>query len=220
MQRKRATTTCTTPRRSSRRHAGLAAACGLLGLALAGPAGAAESGARAVIETTVDAVLAILQDQSLSKEQRRQGIEEIAYARFDMHTMSRLVLARSWQKFTEPQREEYIREFKRYLANSYGDRIDRYDQQQVAILGERQEPRGDVTVLTKIVGGEFENALVDYRMRQNAGEWKVIDVTVEGISLVSNYRDQFKEVLSRGGPEELLTRLREKNASGVAEGAL
>jgi ABC-type transporter MlaC component len=111
MQRKRATTTCTTPRRSSR-HAGLAAACGLLGLALAGPAGAAESGARAVIETTVDAVLAILQDQSLSKEQRRQGIEEIAYARFDMHTMSRLVLARSWQKFTEPQRE-YIREFKR-----------------------------------------------------------------------------------------------------------
>jgi hypothetical protein len=86
------------------------------------------------------------------------------------------------------------------------------------VVGERQEPRGDVTVLTKVVGGEYDGSLVDYRMRsKNGGPWLVIDVIVEGVSLVSNYRDQFKEVLSNGGPEELLRRLKEKNAAGISD---
>ena len=135
-------------------------------------------------------------------------------SRFDMRTMSRLILARNWKRFSDEQREEYVREFKRYLANNYGSRIDRYDQEEVEILGERQEPRGDVTVRTRIVGGDFENATVDYRMRKRGGSWKIIDVIIEGISLVSNFRDQFKAVLARGGPEHLLEQLREKNASG------
>jgi phospholipid transport system substrate-binding protein len=56
---------------------------------------------------------------------------------------------------------------------------------------------------------------VDYRLRGRTGRWLVIDVVVEGISLVSNYRDQFREVLSNGGPDHLLVQLREKNASGA-----
>ena len=75
-------------------------------------------------------------------------------------------------------------------------------------------PRGDVTIQSVVRGGEFEGALVDYRMREKNGQWLVIDVIVEGISLVSNFRDQFKEVLARGGPDELLKKLREKNAAG------
>ena len=53
---------------------------------------------------------------------------------------------------------------------------------------------------------------VDYRLRERGGDWRVIDVKIEGISLVSNYRDQFHEVLSQGGPEKLLAQLRERNA--------
>jgi phospholipid transport system substrate-binding protein len=53
---------------------------------------------------------------------------------------------------------------------------------------------------------------VEYRLRSRAGTWRVIDVKIEGISLVSNYRDQFHEVLSRGGPDQLLAQLRERNA--------
>jgi phospholipid transport system substrate-binding protein len=97
---------------------------------------------------------------------------------------------------------------------NYGNRIERYDQEKVDIVGERQEPRGDVTIQSVVRGGEFEGATVDYRLRQREGRWLVIDVIVEGISLVSNFRDQFKEVLARGGPEELLEQLRAKNAAG------
>ena len=89
------------------------------------------------------------------------------------------------------------------MSASYGSRIDRFNQERIKVTGEREEPRGDVTVLSVVVGGEFENASVNYRLRNRSGRWLVIDVMVEGISFVSNYRDQFREVLGNGGPEHL-----------------
>lgn len=203
--------------RALRRPLGLLAAA-LLGLGSAQLAAAAtESAPRAMVQETIDAVLVVLNDKSLSTPQKRSRIEEIAYQRFDFPTVAKLVLARNWQRFSKPQQVQFIEEFKRYLAVNYGNRIERYDQQKVEIVGERQEPRGDVTIQSVVRGGEFEGATVDYRLRQNEGRWLVIDVIVEGISLVSNFRDQFKEVLARGGPEELLEALRAKNAAGPVE---
>lgn len=189
-----------------------------LGLACSGAAAeTAPAGPRAVIEQTVEEVLAVLRTPGLSSQERRSGIEQIAYQRFDFATMSRLVLARNWRRFSPEQRTEFQAEFKRYLALNYGSRIDRYDQEEVEITDERPEPRGDVTIKTRIVGGQYENAVVDYRLRQNDGHWYVIDVVIEGISLISNYRDQFKEVVNRGGPERLIAKLREKNDKGVPD---
>jgi phospholipid transport system substrate-binding protein len=186
-------------------------------LAAAGVRAATESeaGARAVIAETVEEVLAVLRDKTVPTADRIRSIEEIVYGRFDLYAMSRLVLARNWKRFSEEQKAEYVEEFKKYLTNSYGSRIERYDQQTVEIIGEREEPRGDVVIQTKIVGGEFEGALVDYRLRKQDGNWRVIDVVIEGISMVSNYRDQFKSIVSSGGPELLLEKLKEKNAAGM-----
>ncbi len=196
----------------------LAASFAAFGLVVAWPAAATGSAIdpepRAVIQQTLDEVLAVLRQEDLSSEQRRDAIEEIAYVRFDFTTMSRLVLARSWKRFSTPQKREFVEQFKLYLANSYGARIDRYDQEEVEIFDERREPRGDMTVRTRVLGGEFNGVIIDYRLRNREGEWRVIDVVIEGISLVSNYRDQFKEVLARGGPDHLLEQLRKKNEAG------
>jgi len=189
----------------------------VIGLAAPGVGAATESeaGARAVIAETVEEVLAVLRDKSKPTEDRIRSLEQIVYGRFDLYVMSRLVLARNWKRFSEEQKEQYVEEFKQYLTNSYGNRIERYDQQEVKIVGEREEPRGDVVVQTKILGGEFEGASVDYRLRKKDSDWRVIDVVIEGISMVSNYRDQFKSIVSSGGPELLLEKLREKNAAGM-----
>jgi len=215
------TCNCSTTRnravRAPRRLLGLVAV-GLLGFASPQPPdAAAQSAPRAMIQQTIDAVLVVLNDKAASTEQKRSRIEKIAYERFDFPTVSRLVLARNWQRFSKAQQTEFMAEFKRYLAVNYGNRIERYDQQKVDIVGERQEPRGDVTIQSVVRGGEFEGATIDYRLRQRDGHWLVIDVIVEGISLVSNFRDQFKEVLAHGGPEELLEKLKAKNAAGPAE---
>lgn len=213
----------TTSTRKTRRTRRSAAAAHLVAALWAGIGVAAEQdpavpepGPRAAIEEAVDQVLAVLRDPDRSSQERLAALESLALERFDFRTMSRLVLARNWKRFSEDEREQFEAEFKQYLARSYGSRIDRYDQEEVEIIGEREEPRGDVTVKTRILGGEFDGATVDYRMRGKSGSWLIIDVIVEGISFVSNFRDQFKEVLSRGGPQHLLQQLREKNATGQA----
>jgi len=198
-----------------RRGLGFAALVAAIGC-VALPAVAATS-PRDTMQKTIDDVLAVLRNASLDHEQRIDAIEAIAVERFDLYTMSRLVLSRAWKKFSDDQLERYISEFKEYLANNYGSRINRYDQEEVEIIDVRKEKRGDATVRTRIVGGEFEDARVDYRMREKDEGWLVIDVTIEGISMVSNFRDQFREVLSNGGPEHLIEKLREKNARGPAK---
>jgi len=169
--------------------------------------------ARQVVQETVDRVIEVLNQRDWSKEQRIEAIREIAYANFDFETMSRLVLARNYKKFDEAQRVEFVKAFKSYLSRSYSTRIDRYEQQRVDITGARVEKRGDVTVMTEIVGGDTDGFEIHYRMRDKGRGWKVIDVIIEGVSLVSNYRSQFKEVVNQGGPDELLSRLQDKNAS-------
>jgi len=168
--------------------------------------------AQQMIDQTVVQVLGILNDESRSEAQRRADLEALAQQRFDFRTMTRLVLARNWKRLSPEERDEFVEEFTQYLANDYGNRIERYEQETVEVLGERPEARGDVTVKTRIVGGENDGALVDYRMRQSDGQWKIIDVVVEGISLVANFRDQFRDVMGREGPSALLEKLRDKNA--------
>jgi len=165
----------------------------------------------------VDEVLAILRNGSLDSSERIHRIDAIARKRFDWETMSRLVLRRAWKKFDAGQRQAFLEAFRDYLAANYGHRLDRYDQQDVKILGARVEPRGDVTVKTRIIGGSADDVEMDYRMRERNGEWRVIDVKIEGVSLISNFRAQFSEVLSHGGPDEVLRRLREKTAEMARE---
>ena len=189
-------------------------------LLTASAAGEADlAGARALISGTVDEVLVILNDPALDSVGRRTRLEQLAQKRFDFQTMSRLVVAQYWRRFSPEEREALVEEFRSFLARTYGDRIDRYNDEGVVITDVVPAgSRGDVTVMTKITGGNYDGAEVEYRLRKRDGVWRVIDVKVEGISLVLNYRDQFKAVLSRSGPKGLLQALREKNADAtVAE---
>ena len=193
-------------------------AIGLVAVALLGAPAFADDAAeaRAVVRETVDQVLEILSRADLNDAQRRQQIEEIAYARFDFATISRLVLTRKWKQFSPEQRQEFVEQFKIQLSKNYGSRITRYEQEQVKIVDQRLERNSDVTVKTRIDGGAADEIEVDYRLRrkdrEKEGPWMVIDVIVEGVSLVSSYRSQFAEVLNHQDPGELLKQLREKNA--------
>ncbi|MEN8184524.1 MAG: ABC transporter substrate-binding protein [Myxococcota bacterium] len=197
--------------RAAHRIFGVVLLAGVFGL---GSARAETAGARELIQQTVDEVIAVLQNAELDDAQRRERIEAIAYDRFHFETMSRLVLARRWRRFSEPQREAFMVEFRELLSRSYGRRINRYEQEAVEIGGERAEARGDVTVFTRIIGGSADGVEINYRLRQKGESWGIIDVVVEGVSLVSNYRSQFAELLGNASPDDLLRKLREKNSAG------
>ncbi len=192
----------------------LAVACALLLCAAARDA-AAQQSPRDVVQTTADQVLAVIAREDLSKEARREEVKRIVLANTDFDTLCRLVLARNWDRFTPEQRAEFKREFESHLAATYGRRLDDYRNEKIAIVGERKEANGDVTVQSRVLrGGGSDDFTVDYRLRQSNGQWKVIDVIPERVSLVANFRSQFQEIISRGGPEKLLQALREKTAKG------
>jgi phospholipid transport system substrate-binding protein len=183
--------------------------------AFAAASRAADQSPSQVVDGLAGQVIPILRNASLSSDQKRDRIEQIAYQAMDFETLSKLVLARNWSKFSPAQQQDFIEQFKQHLSVTYGRNVDNYHNEKVQILGERADGNGDVTVHTKILrGGHSDDVVVDYRLRQRDGQWKIIDVIVEGVSLVSNFRSQFQDIVANGGPDRLLTLLKEKNARG------
>ena len=196
----------------SRRHRTLAAVA--LASSLAGVARAGES-PRAIVEKMTQAAIDVLGEKGLSSEEKRHRIEDLAYANIDFDIMSHLVLARNWGRLSAAQQAEFVRLFKEHLALTYGRSIESYNNEKVEVVGERDEGRGDWSVKTRILrGGGGADVLVDYRLRRENDAWRIIDVVIERVSLVANFRSQFQEIMSGGGPTKLLDILREKNAKG------
>jgi phospholipid transport system substrate-binding protein len=194
-----------------------AAALYLVGSLVASPFGPVPATAAdsppGVIRKLTDAVIAVLEQKDLSADARLTTIREIIYGYADFAAISRLVLARNWSAFDKSQQDDFIEEFKKYLSTSYGKNVDSYSNEKAQIVGDRDEGRGDWTVQTKTLrprgGGDV---LVEYRLRQTNGAWKVIDVLIERVSLVSNYRSQFQVIFANGGVAHVFEVLREKNA--------
>ena len=175
---------------------------------------ASADGPTAVVQQTADAVVAVLANKNLASDQKRAQIEQIVYAHFDFTTLSKLVLARNWKQLSPAQQHDFVEEFKRHLSVTYGRNVETYNNERAVITGDRQESNGDWTVKTKIVRPSAADILVDYRLRKQDDSWQVIDVIIEGVSLVANFRSQFQEILSGSNPDHLIQLLREKNAKG------
>lgn len=200
--------------------AGIACAIGIAGAARAAdqPAGDASQTARVVMEKVVHDVLSILREQSSSAEQKREKVKQIAYDHLSFEVMGKLSLGKFYRPLSEAQKTEYQKEFKQLITNTYGHTTDEYTDEDVKVTGEQQEQDGDSTVVTHITGTKDgksgqEIATVKYRLRKTGDEWKVIDFTIDGVSLVSNYRSQFQGIMNSGGIDQLLKMLHDKNSA-------
>jgi ABC-type transporter MlaC component len=140
------TTRCTnTSNRSLRVALGAMALCVAVAVAAEDP--------KAVVQRTSDQVLAVLKDGGLSADTKRTKVEAVVLASVDFPSLSKLVLARNWPKFSPGQQQEFIQEFQRHLSATYGKRLDEYRNETVQITGDREESNGDWTVKSIIVRG-------------------------------------------------------------------
>ncbi len=170
----------------------------------------AEGEARDYVQGTVDEVMGVLRDPGMPVEEKKRSIEQLAYERFDFAIISRLVLARNWKKFSETQRADFTEAFKQHLSVTYRDTIDNFTDETITIEGTRLERRGDVTVKS-LVHRSADTVDVNYRMRKTDAGWRGIDVIIENVSLVQNFRAQAQEIVSNHGPDGLIQRLRDKH---------
>jgi phospholipid transport system substrate-binding protein len=190
----------------------LALAFALGGLGAPGASGAlspAEDEARAFVQQTIDTVLRVLHDAGLSLPQKKDRVESIAYERFDFALISKFVLARNWSKMTPQQQSEFVDAFKKHLSGTYRDTLDNFKDETIDVTGSRAETNGDVTVMTRVRSGSGDTK-VDYRLRKEEAGWRGIDVIIEGVSLVQNFRTQAQEIISAEGADALIQKLRDK----------
>jgi len=167
------------------------------------------------IKETTDKIIALLSDPALkapekAKEKRRL-IREAVDERFDWEEFSRRALGRHWRKRTPEEKEEFIPLFAKLVERTYREKVEDYSGEKVTYLDERIKDDYGL-VKAKVLTNDNREIAVDYRLRFKRGDWFVYDVTIEGVSLVNNYRVQFNDIIMKFGYEELVKRLKEKVA--------
>ena len=182
-----------------------------LGISLT-PLLAAAGTATEAVKSTIDQVVRLLEDKELKKPdramERRQQLQKIIGNRFSYEEMAKRSLGAHWNQLNETQREEFTELFEQLLLRTYTARIESYSGEQTQYLGERRE--GDYAeVRTKLIARKGELP-IDYRLLSNSGEWHVYDIVVDGISLASNYRGQFTNIIRTSSYEDLVNKLKSK----------
>ncbi len=164
------------------------------------------------VKPTIDGVIAVLKDKSLKgaekTNERREKIRNIIVKRFDFPEMAKRSLARYWRKRTDEERKEFVKLFSRFLENSYIDKIEKYNDEEVVYLNERID-NGRAVLKTKIITHNGADIPIEYRLLKK-DDWMIYDIVIEGVSLVRNYRSQFTKIIQRSSYEALIERLRAK----------
>jgi phospholipid transport system substrate-binding protein len=194
-----------------RRFASGLAAAGLLILSMAEGTWAATP--QEQLKGAIDRVVTTLDDPAMKGEgkaaERRAAVRKIANEIFDFSEIARRSLGRYWQPLSEAQRAEFVGLFGDLLERSYISKIELYGGEKIIYSGERVD--GDLAVVsTKIITKNGTEVPIDYRLFRRGDTWKVYDVNIEGISLVSNYRTQFNKIIQTSGYNSLVDRMKAK----------
>lgn len=165
------------------------------------------------IRQTIDNVIKILNNKELKKPANRRKRSAMIRAeiekKFDFAEMAKRSLGIYWGKRTPAEQKEFVSLFSDLLEDTYIRKIERYKDERVTYVGERQEG-SYATVKTEIIGTTGIETPVEYKIFKKRNKWDVYDIIVEGVSLVNNYRSQFGQILSSGSYEDLVNRIKKK----------
>lgn len=160
-----------------------------------------------------DAVLKLLKDPALKGEAglkaKREKMRALSMQMFDFVEMSKRTLGLNWNKLNADQRQEFVELFKALLEDTYAEKISAYTDEKITFTKEVVLSEKTVEVQS-VIFWKGTDVPVNYRMLNKDGRWWVYDVLIEGVSLVTNYRTQFREILGNNPPEYLLETLRKK----------
>jgi ABC-type transporter MlaC component len=184
--------------------------------AAAPPAG--DSGAELALRKTVDDVFAVLKDKSLAgkglRARRIAALRQIADQSFDWAEMARSSLGVAWRKLDVQERARFVDVFKDVLAAEYMDDIDRFRGTELVTIDGSTRAGEDSVVRTTLVTSSRERVPMDYRMRTRGAAgprgYAIVDVSIEGVSLVNHFRKTFANALANMSIAELTDRLRQQ----------
>jgi phospholipid transport system substrate-binding protein len=173
-----------------------------------------------VIKTGTDQVIAVFNDQQMPLNQRREKLRSMSLYYFDFDSMAKSVLGYHWRELTPVQRSQFVPLFTEFIQDAYLSRMEQATVEKI-----RQEAKtaqikflkqsyfsSDYAEVFSTVALEGHRAPleVNYLMHQSGGQWQVYDVTVDAISLIANYRNQFNRIINNQGYPKLIADLEAK----------
>jgi phospholipid transport system substrate-binding protein len=163
----------------------------------------------------VDRVFKILGDPELEgatkAHQRRTAIVIVAREIFDFGEMAKRSLGQHWEQRTLAERGEFVRLFTELIQRSYISKVDQHGAEKMIVQGEKVD--GDYAVVrTTLPLGQGREMPIDYRMHSTDDRWQVYDLSLDGISLVGNYRAQFNKIIRTSSYEALVAKFKSHQA--------
>jgi len=174
-----------------------------------------------LVRTTADEVLEIVKkDKDIQAGDQKKIFalaEEKILPNFNFDLVCRLVLGKYWTTATKEQRAVFQREFRSLLLRTYASALSKYRNQTIEYAPLRAEPGAKrVTVKTQILQPGGQPIGIDYSLEKTNEHWKVYDIVIEGVSLVTNYRSQFSEEIRQSSLDGLIQKLIDKNKQAGA----
>ncbi len=165
---------------------------------------------------TDDVMKAVKSDPSMQQgnlNKITKLVDEKVLPHADLEKSTRLVIGPYWRSATDTQRQQLIKQFKDLLFYTYSGAVAQIRDQQIRVLPlKTPEGANDVVVKTEIVNqGQAQSMTLDYRLTKTAAGWKVYDVSIAGVSVIANYRGQFKGIIAQRGLDGLLAELEQRN---------
>ncbi len=190
----------------------------LLGLFL--PAHAAESPARTIVASLHEALLDVMMAaDALGFDGRRDYITPVMEESYDMALIARASTGRYWRQATDDQKRRIVDAITRLSITIYAARFDGFSGERFRTLSDEPAPRGTVLVKTEIVKSNGEPVAINYLMRETAGEWRIIDVYLDGIySEIALKRADYAAILKSDGFDGLFAEIEKKIAEIEREG--
>ncbi|MCH7555624.1 MAG: ABC transporter substrate-binding protein [Proteobacteria bacterium] len=189
-------------------------------LGLGSPADAAESPARRIVEALHGSLLDIMMSaDALGFEGRRDYITPVMEESYDMALIARASTGRYWRRASDDQKRRIIEAITRLSITIYATRFSGFSGEQFRTLSDEPAPRGTVLVKTEIVKSDGDTVALNYLMRETAGEWRIIDVYLDGIySEIALKRADYAGILKRAGFDGLFAEIEKKIAEIEREG--
>ena len=211
----------TSPARTARARSANWLLALLASLLLAAPALAQETPDALVKRVSQEALAIIKSDpkvQAGDQARIRELIETKLTPHFDVDRMTALAAGRAYRSATPEQKKRLAEEFKTLLIRTYSTALNQYRDQTLDYKPLRADPGAtEVTVRTEVIRPGQAPVQIDYSMEKTSSGWKAYDIIVGGVSLVTNYRDEFNREVQAGGVDGLIKSLAAKNSGGAAK---
>jgi len=163
--------------------------------------------------------LGVLADRNASAAERETRVRALLDEGLDLAMIGKFALGRSWQTASEAQLSEYARLVRAYVLNTYGHRLAAYSGEGFKVTGAEPIAESDAIVISAVERANGEPVKVGWRVRAEEGGYKVVDVVIEGISLVVTQREEFASIVRQKGLDGLLDALRAQIRQFAADGA-